>query len=813
MAPKKKTILVTGDIVLDHHLYAGKRFKSSQEQVSQRGMKHSMHVGGAMLIMKFLEEMREQKVLVPPQEKEEDYKDVDLAFGLQETTPEELSTWPTSFSTGSVWDQFDGPDGQKYWRLRDNLGYGDFQYSSFPGTASKDARSLNPHVLVIDDGGMGFRSEDSRASWPELLTLQAGEPPEWIILKLSRPFASGDLWRQLVAQWSDRLVVVITADDLRMENVRISQGLSWESTADDILLEMQTNPVLRGFQASRYMVVIMRGDGALWIENPGTQEKRHCHLLFDRERAEGDWEEEIPGKAYGYLSAVTASLAWHLKDIDRNKVDASLFPAMKAGTLASQLLQKYGHGPVKSEKPPGFQFSQIVKEMTPLRYALSSAKIPWAAERGPSNGATTATSASSEKSQEKTSWNLLRRSSYAEGFEEPLFGPAIHALRDGPSALQDAPCARFGKLLTMDRTEIESLRSLRQIMLGYRGYNESIPQKQPLSLAVFGAPGSGKSFGLKQIASGVFGPENPVLEFNLSQFKGPEDLIGAYHQVRDKVLSGGTPVVFWDEFDSRDYFWLQYLLAPMQDGMFQEGQLTHSIGKCVFIFAGGTSRDFAHFGPSTEPVPRETEEECRVRKHFVASKGPDFKSRLAGYLNVLGPNPRQIFVDGSGCGTNGRWVTDRSDLEFPIRRALLLRSILGFTKKMENETLEMDDGVAWALLATPQYRHGARSLEKLVLQMRDRGGFPLRRAHLAVRDILELYVGNVDKFYQLIEQFNEFQFQAEAIAPSIHEDWREELHKSGKSNPNDKDWSDPTLSPATRADNVAPRETPWLSHS
>ena len=33
-------------------------------------------------------------------------------------------------------------------------------------------------------------------------------------------------------------------------------------------------------------------------------------------------------------------------------------------------------------------------------------------------------------------------------------------------------------------------------------------------------------------------------------------------------------------------------LAPMQDGRFQHGQLNHSIGKCVFVFAGGTSLSF-----------------------------------------------------------------------------------------------------------------------------------------------------------------------------------------------------------------------------
>src|SRR5580698_9772525 len=52
------------------------------------------------------------------------------------------------------------------------------------------------------------------------------------------------------------------------------------------------------------------------------------------------------------------------------------------------------------------------------------------------------------------------------------------------------------------------------------------------------------------------------LGFNLSQFKGAEELYGAYHQVRDTVLAGVTPVVFWDEFDSREFFWLQRVPCP-----------------------------------------------------------------------------------------------------------------------------------------------------------------------------------------------------------------------------------------------------------
>lgn len=54
---------------------------------------------------------------------------------------------------------------------------------------------------------------------------------------------------------------------------------------------------------------------------------------------------------------------------------------------------------------------------------------------------------------------------------------------DGPeAALQDVPWGEFGKLLTVDRQEIESLRSMRNLVFEYCKQG---PQKRPLSVAVF----------------------------------------------------------------------------------------------------------------------------------------------------------------------------------------------------------------------------------------------------------------------------------------------------------------------------------------
>ncbi|MBF0527602.1 MAG: AAA family ATPase, partial [Deltaproteobacteria bacterium] len=153
-----------------------------------------------------------------------------------------------------------------------------------------------------------------------------------------------------------------------------------------------------------------------------------------------------------------------------------------------------------------------------------------------------------------THWHILEGNQ--DGLElhgnEPLFGIAKRVAIFGPKKLIEAPVARFGELLTPDRDEIEALNNIKLLINDYHNLNDG---RKPLSLAAFGPPGAGKSFGIKQIVLEVLDEKTPFLEFNLSQFKDVGDLIGAFHQIRDKVLEGHMPVVFWDEFDSGNYRW------------------------------------------------------------------------------------------------------------------------------------------------------------------------------------------------------------------------------------------------------------------
>jgi len=266
----------------------------------------------------------------------------------------------------------------------------------------------------------------------------------------------------------------------------------------------------------------------------------------------------------------------------------------------------------------------------------------------------------------------------------------------------------------------------------------------------------------------VFTAKNPILEFNLSQFKDADDLVGAFHQVRDHALAGKTPVVFWDEFDSDKLKWLRYFLAPMQDGAFQERQLRHSVGKCVFVFAGGTSWTFEEFKtPAATAVD-----------DFTLAKGPDFVSRIAGFLDIAGPNQREKMPLR---GPRER-AKDPADIEFPIRRAMTIRVAL----RLENRKLDIDAGLLNALLKIGKYRNGARSMVNLLTYMSSRGDGTIRRADLPPDDILELYVDSSRQFHELILEYTKQAARAEKIAEWIHQDYRESLSAEQKTS--DVEW-------------------------
>jgi len=162
----------------------------------------------------------------------------------------------------------------------------------------------------------------------------------------------------------------------------------------------------------------------------------------------------------------------------------------------------------------------------------------------------------------------------------------------------------------------------------------------------------------------------------------------------------------------------------MQDGKFREGDSYRPIGPAVFVFAGGTSSTLREFAEVHDPEAEK------------AAKKPDFLSRLKGYVDVFGPNPR-----------------GPDDVAFMLRRALLLRSLLKrrSPRLLRNGTLQIDEGVLRAFIGVDRFRHGARSMQAIVEMSSLSGKLHYDRSSLPPEDQLSLHV-NGRVFDDLVER-------------------------------------------------------------
>jgi hypothetical protein len=736
-------IVVVGDVVVDHHVYEGER--STPAATQSRGVQVVRENGGAYSLFRLLSsvfaEPRKQSQTAESQSGQENSQSAPIAvpnleFGL--TLPDPHGQ-PCGHHALAVFRQYpkyaqhSNPDEakKKVWRADLLLGYGHdtIQSNEAPKASSecawfepKSKTKGSPDLLILDDAGFAFRN--SPACW--MLPEDPSQGPKWIILKMSRPVCRGGLW-QALQPYLVRLIVVVSAAELRHESAAISMGLSWERTVEDLAIAIKTDSILSRLRDCRHLIVNFSADGALWIDNPSPtntvgESPLKAQLIYDASSIEGQWSEQAPGEVFGYMSCMVAAVT--SATVQQSNLTAlptlDLSSAIGSGLAAMRNLRLLGHGEVNATSPKGYPVARLAEVLRGTAREFSRCGVPWKhlAERN---------------SRSHAPWSIAVQSQLASGGEltpVPLSGLAYQVVQRGRRMLNHLPHAKFGNLFTIDRTEIETLRTLRKLMQTYKkGCGAGGAVGKPLSIGVFGPPGAGKSFGVKQIANEIFG-KSAWLEFNLSQF-ADSDLIGALHQVRDKVLEVGIPVVFWDEFDARQYHWLQYLLAPMQDGRFQEGQLSHPIGHCVFIFAGATSNTFQQFGPPRASANSTTEQKEAWNK-YVLAKGPDFLSRLDGYYNVLGPNPRKVTNAG------GTVVDDSSDTCAPVRRALLLRQ---FFCGGQNHRLNIDAGLLRALLEVPTYRNGARSLEKLALSLKPNEPIgAIRRSSLGSPEQLAMFV-------------------------------------------------------------------------
>ncbi|AKL95900.1 ATpase PilT family [Clostridium aceticum] len=620
----------------------------------------------------------------------------------------------------------DGRHKEKVYRVKHFLG--------FTGPSSGVPKFLpivnddeNAAMVIIDDENNGFNL--NAEFWPS--AIQSPEKSPIILYKTNNTSGSSKLWRHLETNHIENTIVVINSDDLRSKGVNISKSLSWEKTAQNFLWQINNSPNLAFLANCHHLIVPFGLEGAIYYRNDGVKESR---LYFLPDEFEGGFVKENQGKMYGLTSCFVAGLAQSIvaDNVNKASLSVSINDGIRQGIVAAHKYFIKGFGENLEESP--FPHASIFIENENhfiYKEHVQDVKIPCSSSINCSS-----------------CWYILKDKSSAN-----LAEIAYDIVKNGEGRVAKfIPIAQFGNLKTVDRMEIESYRSIKNLMWEYISSKNTV---RPLSIAIFGTPGSGKSFGVTEIAASIAPKLIKKLDFNLSQFRSPSDLINAFHRVRDYSLQGRIPLVFFDEFDSSfegKLGWLKYFLAPMQDGVFREGEATHPIGKAILVFAGGTASTFKEFWGKN--IPDENQQK-QFLLEFKNAKGPDFVSRLRGYVNILGVNQ----------------TNDAPDQLFIIRRAMLLRSFL--QRKVphlinDKGEAQIDNGVLRALLKVPRYKHESRSMEAILEMSMLTEAKKWEQSHLPSREQLKLHVDE-EQFIRHMMHDSFYSERIENLAIAAHE--------------------------------------------
>jgi ATPase family associated with various cellular activities (AAA) len=541
--------------------------------------------------------------------------------------------------------------------------------------------SSDVSVAIVEDINTGFRDQEPSevllgcervvlsSRWP--LRKKIGIEDNGLWTGLSSPSRGS----------SKRLVIVLNVSYLRAAGVQISRSLSWQKTLRELIESFRTKHLTEQLKGSTDVIARLGQEAVLhW-----RAESQEWQFYYYPARAEDHCKETHPGDMIGSHALFTACVGRALAE------GIELGKAIKCGLVLACRLHTYAFG-TDPEK---------------VGYPLDA--IPsWSADAD--TGDKEVQCATFDHGMCSSPFFLLTDTGGSE------FDPlkiAKNIVRSGPREIERFPRAVFKKVTWVDPLEVETYRHVAALVGEYLKRSEAT---KPLSIAVFGPPGAGKSFGISTVAETL--GDMQKLEFNLSQMDSPHSLVTAFHRARESSITGRIPLVFFDEFDSglngHELGWLKYFLSPMQDGKFRDGESEYSLGKCVFVFAGGTSPTFRKFQANS----------LKDNPAVKAAKARDFLSRLRGHVNVLGPTK-----------------AGRSDHLYLIRRALILRGAIEKRSKslFMGDRLNINERVLEMLLRA-RYAHGARSIEAVLDMSRLAGKLAFGLADLPPKDQLDLHI-------------------------------------------------------------------------
>jgi hypothetical protein len=685
-----------------------------------------------------------------------------------------------------------------------------------------DADRNDVCLYVVNDGAAAARYNQPLAE-----AIAAAEA-SWVVMKIVDPPAKAEdtpILAKLLKERPEKVIGVVPGDEFRKSGMPISRSLSWERTLRDTVEEVRSGRLLPD-STPTHLIITFDYDAALYLQTKAasTNAKERVveagSLVFSIHGSEGEFENKIdgdmPGAQTAFVSVLSTLLYARLNESAKNdKVEknplADIDKILACALIVKRRLLQSGFEIDKNGLP--FKMDQIIVDGTERQvprlfysegiFSLQAAPPPSnddpsARPPDPSIGfeglverrdfydpfAFADAFAKNLASQKLAIYNFQPHQIPTENWRDWSIFEKVAGHRSLSDYTEyvitektptDVPICSFGRIKTADVREIEDFRTVGNLL---QSYLSNLSESKPIGIAVFGPPGAGKSFAVKNIVDTL--PENVRRltkddrhECNLTALSGLEDLAHYFQLARNSVVRGKVPMLFFDEFDctvgDSPLFWLKHFLAPLQDGEFRSDQIVHPLGRVIFVFAGGVYGTFEDFAKAmktnsdivkasvgitedNEDVKEPARKEAKIGNQ-TNFKGIDFLSRLHGHINIAPftpkPNANAFYRDEE------RKLDVLIEPSYLMKRAFILRSLLD--RHLENifshgspREARIDRKIVNALLATKTFSHGSRSMEAIirmsVLEGRDR----FEISHLPPNNQLKMHV-DVDNFSDCLE--------------------------------------------------------------
>ena len=568
--------------------------------------------------------------------------------------------------------------------------------------------SGNDGILLIDDGG-----------WPPQIAgrIKSLNPESWVIgmgIGLAH-------WGEWAETFGTRFFLFCRLSDLETTRMEMDSSVTWETIVAMTLRALRTEEI------------------SLWDDK---NQRFRCHIIVEMfpygilyggptgvffRYQEGCLPQKSAPRQKGSVpchdTLVTSMMAMDFLEIGCRDFCRSYFYDFSRRVLDNwQLLYEHGYFFSDSLEFPELDFSSVFPGGVPCSYIEASIDPGFIDLPDTSPGF-----AKSLELVASQIWNEDKKKALRSFFPQKLpitIGPGttplntlhgpvpvildvLHHLKEEVSwqkGFEEFRLFHIGNLRTTDPAELDPVITLQNVMDSYVS-KETF--QRPLCIGVFGPPGSGKSFSVKEVARVISSKFDTspfdFFEFNMTQFDGPEEINSAIEPIRASVARSKVPIVFWDEFDCRydnhEFGYLRYFLPSMQDGVTYVHGTPYYIGRAIFVFAGGVKSSWAGMEELLN------QKDARAAELVKTLKIPDFMSRLRVVLDIDGIEIDDALLQESA---------SEEQME-DLHRILLKRAFI-IAHQMDThwrKAARKTSGLLLRLLLA-RYKFGARSIEAVI---------------------------------------------------------------------------------------------------